>query len=145
MADQNVRTFDPKQVIITFGPVIITGFAEGTFITIVQSGPSFEKVKGADGSINRINKNANDHTATMTLQETSISNDALSTIHIADKLSNTGKHPLTVTDLSGTSKFFAPQAWITQPPDAEKADVLSTREWAFDTGIAAHFIGGNNV
>ena len=144
MADTKVRTYDPKKVIVVFGPVIMTGFAEGTFVGIAQNGDSFDKAKGADGGVDRINKNANDYAVTVTLKKTSPSNDELSAISIADKLSNTGVLPMTVKDLSGNSLFFAAQAWIGKEPDPEDADTMPTRQWRIDTGIAANFIGGNN-
>lgn len=143
MPDTNVRTYDPKKIVMTFGPVIITGLAEGTFVTITQSGPSFEKVKGADGGVDRVNKNANDYSVAINIKRTSLTNDALSAIVIADKNTNTGKFPLVVKDLNGTSLFVAAQAWIAKEPDAEDGDSIANREWLFDTGIAAQFIGGN--
>jgi hypothetical protein len=142
-ADPNVRTYDPKLVIITFGPVIITGYAEGTFVTITQNGESFEKVRGSDGGVDRVNKNSADYAVAVTLRQTSLTNDALSVIAAADRLDNSGKKPLTVKDLNGTSLFFAEQAWIGKEPDDENSDSLGSREWRFDTGIASKFTGGN--
>lgn len=142
-ADPQVRTYDPKQVIVTFGTVIVSGYAEGTFIAIAQNGDSFEKQRGADGGVDRVNKNASDYAVTLTLKQTSLTNDALSVIAALDKASNTGKLPLVVKDINGTSLFFAEQAWIGKEPDPEDGDAISSREWRFDTGIAAQFIGGN--
>lgn len=141
--DLAVRTFDPKKCIITFGTVTLLGFAEGTFVTITPSGPSFEKAKGADGSIDRVNKNADDYTIATVLKRTSPTNASLSALLIADKLSNTGKLPFTVKDIGGTSLFFAPIAWIQGFPTAADSDSIETREWMFDTGIASNVIGGN--
>jgi len=143
MADPNVRTYDPKKIVIIFGPVIVTGFAEGTFVSIAQNGDGFEKVRGADGGVDRVNKNAKDYAVSITLKRTSLTNDELSAIAIIDQNTNAGKYPLMVKDLQGTSIFAAPQAWIAKPPDSEEADSLPSREWRFDTGIAANFIGGN--
>lgn len=142
-ADPNVRTYDPKLVIVTFGTIIAGGYAEGTFITITQNGNSFEKTRGADGGVDRVNKNASDYSATLVLKRTSLTNDLFSAIAIADKAANAGKYPLTVKDLNGTSLFFAEQAWIAKEPDPEDGDTIANREWRFDTGIAAQFIGGN--
>lgn len=142
-ADPTVRTYDPKLVVVTFGAVIVTGYADGTFISIAQNGDSFEKVRGADGGVDRVNKNASDYSVTITLKRTSLTNDALSAISIADKISNTGKYPLTVKDLNGTSLFFAAQAWIAKEPDPEESNTMPTRAWRLDTGIASNVIGGN--
>ena len=139
----SVGTFDPKKVIVTFGEVVFSGYAEGTFINVSRSGDAFEKRKGSDGSVDRINKNAYDCTAELTLMQTSPTNDLLSAILIQDQLSNTGIRPLTISDLSGTSLFFAPLAWIRVDPNDEKADSLGNRTWTFDTGIAEKFTGGN--
>ncbi len=138
-----VGTFDPKKVIVTFGEVIMSGMAEGTFVNITRSGDGFEKRKGSDGSVDRINKNAFDCSVEVTLMQTSPINDLLSLIYIQDQASNTGVKPLTVKDLSGTTLFFAPLAWIRVDPADEMGDSLGNRTWAFDTGIATKFTGGN--
>jgi len=138
-----VKTYDPKQIKVIVGAIVLTGFAEGTFVTITQNGNSFEKSRGADGEVDRVNKNADDYTLAFTLKRTSLSNDALSTLSIADKKFNTGTVPITVKDLNGTSTFFAEQGWIAKEPDPEESDSMPTREWQVDTGKAAHFIGGN--
>lgn len=142
-ADLIVRTYDPKLIIVTFGTVPIVGFASGTFLTITGNGDKFEKDRGADGTVDRINKNAYDYSVALTLKQTSLTNDALSAINIADMLSNAGKLPLTIKDLNGNELFFAAQAWIAKDPDDAYGDSLDTREWRIDTGIAAKFTGGN--
>lgn len=143
--DTNVRTYDPKKVSSTLGGIILEGFMDGTFITITPSGPGFEKLQGADGGVDRVNKNANHYTITFTLKQTSPVNDALSAVFNADKLNNLGKLPYTIKDLHGNSKFFAEQAWIAAEPTAENSDVISGREWTVDTGIATNNLGGNNA
>lgn len=143
MLDLTVRTYDPGKVVVAFGASIITGFAEGTFISIARNGDIFEKSRGADGTVDRINKNANDFAVTMTLKQTSISNDDLSAYSLVDQISNSGKLPLSIKDLGGNTLFFAAQAWIAKDPDDEFSDSLSNREWRFDTGAAAKYSGGN--
>ena len=141
--DPVVRTYDPKLVIVTFGAIPIFGFMSGTFISITRSGDVFEKDKGADGTIDRVNKNANDFRIALTIKQTSLTNDALSVVLLADQTSNTGKYPFTIKDLNGTALFFAPQSWIAKDPDDEYSDSLVGREWLFDTGVAEKFTGGN--
>ena len=98
---------------------------------------------GADGSVDRTNKNANDYRVEVSLMQTSLTNDALSAIAIADQAGNTGVLQLAIKDLSGTTTFFAEQAWIGKQPDPDNGDTAGNRTWALDTGIAANFIGGN--
>ena len=138
-----VLTYDPKKTVVTWGGVIVTGFADGSFISMTRSGDVFEKRKGADGSVDRINKNANDFTVQLTIMQTSPTNDALSALLLVDQSLNTSVLPLTVKDLSGTTLFFAPQAWIQKDPDDEFSDSLGSRQWTFATGIASKYTGGN--
>ena len=145
MLDPIMRTYDPKLIVITFGAIIFTGFAEGTFVQVVRNGDKFEKSKGADGSIDRINKNAFDFRVTATLKQTSLTNDLLSAVALTDAVSNLGVLPLAIKDLKGSTLFFAPQAWIAKDPEDEYSDSLGSRAWEFDTGVATKFTGGNII
>lgn len=142
-ADPIVRTYDPKLIIVTFGTIPVTAFAEGTFVTITRNGAIFEKSRGADGTVDRINKNAGDFSVELTIKQTSLTNDLFSAVAIADQISNTGKAPLTVKDLNGATLFFAAQAWVATDPNDEYSDSLGSRTWMLDTGIAEKFTGGN--
>ena len=143
MANLSVKTYDPKMIVITFGAVPISGYAEGTFVRVNRSGDAFSKSKGAGGDVERVNRNQGDFEVSVTLQQTSSSNSELSAILAADQVSNAGVFPLTIKDLL-TDKvlFFAPQAWIRKDPEWEDGDELNSREWTFDTGIAANLVGG---
>lgn len=143
MANLPVRTFDPKLVVITFGALSISGYAEGTFVSVNRSGDAFAKSKGAGGDIERVNRNQGDFEVTVTLQQTSPTNAELSAILAADQASNAGVWPLTIKDMLGQTLFFSPQAWIRKDPEWEDGDELNSRAWVFDTGIAGNLVGGN--
>lgn len=138
-----VKTFDPKMVVITFGSIPISGYAEGTFVSVNRSGDAFAKKKGAGGDVERINKNQGDFEVTVTLQQTAGANKELSAVLAADQVTNAGVFPLTIKDLLGETLFFAPQAWIRKDPEWEDGDDLNSRAWTFDTGIGSNLIGGN--
>lgn len=144
MPDLTVRTYDPKKIIITFGVLTISGFPEGTFVQINPNGNAFEKSRGADGTVDRINKNAFDYQVNITLKQTALANELLSGLLAADQISNAGVLDLTIKDLNGTTLFLAPQAWIAKAPDTEFSDALSNREWMFETGPGAFLIGSNS-
>lgn len=143
MPNPAVKTFDPKMVVMTFGVIPISGYAEGTFVRVKRSGDAFAKSKGAGGDIERINRNQGDFEVAITLQQTSGTNQELSAALAADIATNAGVLPLTVKDLLGNTLFFAPQAWIRVDPEWEDGDELNSREWTFDTGIGANLVGGN--
>lgn len=143
MPNPAVKTFDPKMVVMTWGVIPISGYAEGTFVRVKRSGDAFAKSKGAGGDIERINRNQGDFEVAITLQQTSGTNKELSAALAADIATNAGVFPLTVKDLLGTTLFYAPQAWIRVDPEWEDGDELNAREWTFDTGIGANLVGGN--
>ena len=143
MPNPAVKTFDPKMVVMTWGVIPISGYAEGTFVRVKRSGDAFAKRKGAGGDIERINRNQGDFEVAITLQQTSGTNKELSAALAADIATNAGVFPLTVKDLLGTTLFYAPQAWIRVDPEWEDGDELNAREWTFDTGIGANLVGGN--
>lgn len=139
-----VKTYDPKMVIVNFGALSISGYADGTFIRVARSGDAFAKRKGAAGDVERINRNQGDFEVTLTLLQTSSTNAELSAILAADQVTNAGVFPLSITDTLGETLFFAPQAWIRKDPDWEDGDDLNSREWTFDTGIVlSNIVGGN--
>lgn len=143
MIDPTVRSFDPKQVVVSFGAHTFVGYAEGTFIKVARNGNAFEKSRGADGTVDRINKNALDFTVSLTLKQTSPSNAKLSELLLLDQTTNSSVLPLVVKDLGGATLFTAAQAWIAKDPDMELGDSLASREWTFETGPAANLVGGN--
>lgn len=138
------KTYDPKNVKVILGTFEISGYAPGTMITITGDGDKFERVKGAQGDYNRINKNSKAYAIAISLDRTSPSNDVLSGILAADINTNAGIVPFTIVDLNGTSKFFALEAWIAKDPDSEEGDTMPTREWIIHTGVADKFDGGSN-
>lgn len=139
-----VKTYNPKRVIIVYGGVPITGYADGTFISVAPSSDRFSKTVGADGEVARSKSNDNTHEVTITLLSTSLSNSYLSGILTLDKISDAGALPLQIIDLSGGELFFWPQAWIRTPPTADFSKEISERAWVFDTGQAVQeFIGGD--
>lgn len=138
-----VKTFDPKFVIVTFGTIPISGYAEGTFVRVNRSGDAFSKRKGSGGDVDRINKNQGDFDVSITLMQTAATNADLSAVLAADQATNAGVFPLTIKDMLGQTLFFAPQAWIRKDPEWEDGDELNSREWQFDTGIGANLVGGN--
>ena len=86
--DLTVKTYDPKMVVITFGVIPISGYAEGTFVSVNRSGDAFVKSKGAGGDVERINKNQGDFEVTVTLQQTATVNAELSAALAADQVTN---------------------------------------------------------
>ena len=141
-----LKTYDPKQLVFTYGGVAITGYADGTFVNITPNAESWTKVVGADGKdVSRARSNDDTYEVTITLASTSASNEYLSTVKLTDDLTGKGALPLLVQDLSGNTLFFVESAWIRQAPDVEFSKEVTERAWVFDTvNVSEYIVGGNN-
>ncbi|GHU34494.1 hypothetical protein FACS1894172_14840 [Spirochaetia bacterium] len=135
--EREVTTYDPKKVIITFDGTALSGYTDGTFVSIEPNGEGFTKSVGADGEVVRAISNDNTHTVTVTLQQSSLSNSFLSAKKNADKKDGAGMKPLEITDKNGNSLFSWAQAWVSSDPSWEFAKENSERQWVFQTGQAS--------
>lgn len=116
-----VKTYDPKKVIVSFGPISISGFDEGTFVQVETQGDGISAIVGCDQEIVRtISPESILKKITITLLQTSDSNDKLSLIYDADNLSGYGILPLSIKDLSGRMMLKSSQAWITKKPSIQR-------------------------
>lgn len=137
------KNYSSKEVIITFGNVILRELAPDTFVTISRDEQAWTKQIGASGEGARSKSNNNGGTVTVTLMQTSLSNDFLTAYAKLDETSNQGQAPLMVKDLLGTTLAASPGAWIQKLPDIEFGVELSTREWVFDTDQLEMLVGSN--
>ena len=138
-----VRTYDPKQVVLTVGGFPVSGFADGTFIKVMRDNDTFTKISGADGEVSRAKSNDRGGNIEITLAQTSLSNDVLTGIALADELSNDGVVPVLVKDIGGTSTFVSAFGWIRKPPDSEYSKEVGERLWIMDLADLDIFTGGN--
>ena len=139
-----VETYSPKKVSVIFGAVIVTGFAEGTFINIERNKDAFTLATGADGEVSRIHSPDKSGKVTITLQQTSDSNDLLSVLAIADENTLQGQVPLLVKDGNGRTLVAAANAWIDKLAPSGFGDEMSTREWIVSCAELEIFVGGND-
>ena len=137
-----IATINPKKFRVTFGPVIMSGFGDDV-ISIEYPDDAFETVRGADAQITMVNKSVDDVQVTVTLKQSSQTNDLLSAIHKADKLSGAGVLPLAFTDGSGTTVLFADAARIVKAPTVDFGNSAKDRVWTIHTGPCELHIGGN--
>jgi hypothetical protein len=139
-----MKTYDAKQVVLTWGGVQLSGFPEGTFIGISKATDNVMRKVGIDGVSRSIN---NDKTfdVTITLEGTSVSNDYISTIRTLDDATGKGVLPFLMTDLSGSTVFFAESMWVSKDADIDFGNEVSEYAWAFQTGnVDEYNIGGNS-
>ncbi|WP_301893830.1 phage structural protein [Mitsuokella multacida] len=141
----DVLTYNPKKNIIIYGAKELTGFAEDDMITIKPLGDGMQIFSGADGEVARSIDPNSTFEVTVSLATSSKSNDYLSACFNKDR--KTGKYmlPLIIKDLSGSTLFFAKQAWIKNFPESKRGRKISNQDWTFNTGqVDDPIIGGND-
>jgi len=144
MNDLQTRSYDPKQVIMTFGGITVTGYISGTFIE-VEKEDGFKEDVGADGTENRTNTNKTGANLKVSIQQQSLTNDQFSAVHEADIKSNTGKAPLTIKDGNGTTLVYSKQAYIKNYAKINYGESATGREWNFRLPNVGILVGGNLV
>jgi hypothetical protein len=137
-----VKNYDPDRVSMIFGPVILHGLADGSFLTVEYNEDAFTLQVGSDGESCRSRSNNNSARVTFKLGQWSNSNDLLSGLFVADLLSGVGVFPLLIKDNNGTTLHAAETAWITKFPTAEFDREAGSREWVIETDSLQSFVGG---
>lgn len=145
----NVKTYDPKKVMVIFGPVVLTGFAEDTFINIETDGDGTTAVVGCDQEIVRsIDPGSIIKKVTLSLLQSSDSNDELSAIHDVDNQAGAGLMPLAIKDLSGRLLMMSDQTWITKKPNVNRGKSASEGkcQWVLLAAVpdSAFLVGGHS-
>lgn len=140
-----LKTYDPAQITVAIGGAIMSGYTDGTFVEIARNDVSWNTVVGADGIVSRAKSNDRSGTLTLTLKQTSPSNDVLSALLIADELTNRGVFPVLVKDLSGTSIFFSAQAYITTYASATYGKDIQDRTWTITLADVDMLVGSNST
>lgn len=141
----DVLTYDPKKNIIIYGGRQLTGFAEDDMITIKPLGDGMHIHSGADGEVGRSVDPNRTFEVKVSLATSSKSNDYLSECYNKDRRTGSYMLPLTIKDLSGSTLFFAKQAWVQNFPESKRGRNIDNQDWTFNTGqVNDPVIGGND-
>lgn len=139
----SIATYDPSEVICSIGEILVSGYAEGTYLVVEMDEDAFTKYTGSGGEVARARNKNKGGTLTLTLMQTSPVNDLLSALQAADDLSGTGVRPVFIKDNLGTTKVSVANAWVKKMPAHEYAKELGTRVWVIDLGrVTQNTVGG---
>lgn len=136
------KNYDPARVVVTFKGIPIRGYMDGTFVSIERDEDSFEKAVGAAGDVTRVRNRNRAGRATITIQQSSPTNDELSANVLLDEQTGLGYGPFMVKDLNGTTLASAAVAWLTRPASVSFADGAEGREWMIDCADLTLAVGG---
>ena len=139
----SVKTYDPRQVIIIVAGNQMSGYADGSFVTVARNEDMFTLQVGTSGEGTRSKSNNRSGTITFQLMQSSDSNAVLQALANVDELSNAGAVPVMVKDNSGDSLYIAETAWIRKIPDSEFSREAGPREWVLETDVLVPNVAGN--
>lgn len=126
MASNFLGTYDPKSVTLSLGPLLISGYSDGTFIKASLADPELYKTHvGSHGEVARTKNNNKLGYITFTLKQTSPSNAKL------DLLKNSPIPFPVLLKNNSTSQFVATavNGWVSKDPDNEFGAEESKIEW----------------
>ncbi len=153
MTAQRLATFAPNDVtIIVSQPSsgishILSGFSEDSIVQIERNAETYTMYTGADNTSTRIYNANKSAKLTISLQQTSGSNDILSQLYANDAASRNseGLFSVHVKDLSGRSDYFSDDAYIGVVPNSQFANSMQTRDWVIHAHNLETVIGGNAI
>lgn len=129
-----IKTYNPKEVLITLGTHIVSGIADDSFVTIDPNGDGVTKKVGCDGEIVRSLSPDDTYIVKISLLQTSDTNRFLQEQHIRDRKDGSGMFPILIKDLKGGLVFSADEAWTIKPASRGYGKEAGNREWEIHTG-----------
>lgn len=163
-----VSTYSPCDVSVIYGLKHINGFVEGSFINIKRETALFSHQRSMDGKVALSMQRFSTYTVTLTLAQTSDSNQFLHSLQklmlkSLTKLDSTSpfsglsslsgikatvsnvisKLPFIIRDGSGNSVFFANDVWLSEEPEVVYSAGMEGRTWTIKCLNATNSIAGN--
>lgn len=131
-----IKTYNPKQVTISLGNHICTGYADDSFVSIDPNGDGMTKRIGCDGEIVRSISPDDTYVVKLSLLQTSPTNSFLQTKFSADIKNGSGMFPILIKDLAGGVVFKAADCWAAKSASRGYGKESANREWELHTGSA---------
>lgn len=136
--------YSPEDVTVLIGGVYpLDGFVEGSFVSIQKDSPNFVTKVTADGKVSRVRTASQQYNVTLTLASFANSNKILTALAELDHRAINARLPLMIKDSRGSTTFFSPEAWITQPTAVEFGVDITERQWNISCSKGILIAGGN--
>lgn len=134
-------TYSPKQVIFSVGGYTLTGWQS---IGVTRSVQGFTPIRGIRGKNTRVQNTDTSATITISILQTSMSNDTLSRIHALDLERGTGRLDIILKDKGGTGVYGSSEAYILGYPEVAYSGGFEYRVWKiFAQSTTTYVVGGN--
>lgn len=127
-----IKTYSPKDVVIAWGGVAITGLAEDTFLTVTRNADNSEEVVGAQGDV-ALTKVANTTgMIELTLLQNADANNILSNLQLLqDGESDLFRANMTIQDPSGGTIWEAKDTHLKKGTDVTLGASQNGKTWQF--------------
>lgn len=135
-----LKAYDPAGVTLIIGGNIISGVGPGQFVSASRETDDFTDESGADGEVAFVDTNDTRGSVTITLMQTSLSNDVLTGFVAAKSIV-----PLLFKDASGNLLVSSQKGRILRPADSNRGKEIETVEWVYRSPHLTMFVGGNPV
>ena len=127
-----VKNYDPQDVMVVFAGTTLTGFGEGTYITVSKDEAKWETHVGAQGEVTRSRNRHPIGRVTVTLQRTSPVFDFM-----LQKMNSNDIDPCHVVDRNDKKVTAGgSEAWIAEFPDFEATAGDDVPEIEFEILVA---------
>lgn len=137
--------YAPSEVrVLLAGLYSITGFAEGSSVSVSKVTSPSSSSFGISGQVERVQTPDRRYRIDLSLMSTSPSNDLLNAMFSIDQASGRLLLPIYIQDGSGTSQFTALESWITEVPSMSFTDGVETRTWTIECADGVYGLGGNS-
>lgn len=139
------KYFDPNAFDIVFGGVKMEGFSESTMCKFEFDVESMSDVVGVDGDVTRSRNMDRRAKVTVSLMQTSPTNDLLSALYLAGRAGTNGGDvaAFMMVDNNGRLVISGAEAWIMDTPKPSYGKSASEYEWVIRIANCDAFFGGN--
>ena len=141
----SVYEYDSDQIAATLGGITFAGYADGSWLKVEMESDDYGDAAGTDGTVVRNKTNDGRATVTVSLLQSSSTNNALSALRVLGLTQPNGGSivPFGLKDLNGTTLCAAAHAWILRAPDQEFDRGAKSRDWKIRCADMKIFVGGN--
>lgn len=127
-----LTNYSPELVDTIWNGITITGYAEGTFISVEREVDAFSKKVGSLGDVARTRSLNRSGKITITVMDTHPVNDLLAIAIAEDERNGLGFGAFTLKDRSGNAEVRATEAWCMRVPKLERAQTTGHVVYVFE-------------
>ena len=129
-----IKTYSPKEIVISFGNHMVRGYAEDSFVSIDPNGDGMTKKVGCDGEIVRSISPDSTYIIKVSLLQYSETNQFLQNRYNQDQKTGDAMFPILIKDLKGGMVFSSDAAWPAKVASRGYGRESGNREWEIHTG-----------